>query len=1173
MRFEIFVCFAALVAANVLGNEENGYMKIRLLSTSASDYTREKRAAGHMPEHLAFEVDSPLEKHVLRLTRSSGIPTYIASESGTAELTNDARDHALYVDRSRRSVVMVKRSAPGTDKYTLTGQIQLADSLVHIEPSKRSKRSDEDDTSLGSDEVIEINPDGIHSVLKASPIDLSDDERTPDRKKRNVYENMKTYVDDKIRRVKRQTSVYTVELCMIADFSVYSYYLTKNSNNAALANAEIEKIYSYYAEQIKVRYDNVNEVDSSIDINIVISGLVILTTAAQSAPSENNKDGVELDSGVALDAIDLFVVNPPAGVTLPPSDHYMFFTKLDLRSPGSAIGSGLSNTGLAGVGTLCDSFTSSNSATSIVEDDLTAGVGAVAAHELGHGLSGRHDDPANGCTETSNDNYVMSAVLNFPDSVALGSRPWFFSQCSINFFKTHLASANCVADNSYGGGSLIPSDLAGQALNADDQCRERYGASSYLCRTVNDYTDADGFADLCFIAFCSTGGTCRAIFPQRYTTCGNKKWCIEGTCVASAAAPATAGNLGYVQIKLLSTSASDYTREKRAAGHMPEHLAFEVDSPLEKHVLRLTRSSGIPTYIASASGTTELTNDARDHAVYVDRSRRSVVMVKRSAPSTDKYTLTGELQLADTMVHIEPSSRPRRSENVSQDLDEKINEHSNPEGLHTILKASPIYHGNDAREKADRKKRNVFENMKTYVDDKIRRVKRQTSVYTVELCIIADFSVYSHFFGISNDIALTFTAIRNIYSFYAEQIKVRYDNVNKVDSTIDINIVISGLVILAEASLSGFSETNKNGNELDAGVALDAFDVYVVNPPTGVTLPLSDHYMVFTRYDLTSTGSTPPNANAGLANLGTLCDQVTTTNEATSIVEDYNTAGVGAIAAHELGHGLSAEHDDPTNGCMETTGDNFVMSAVLSFPDSVAVGNRPWVFSGCSINFFKTYLSSANCVAGNNYGDGELVPDVLAGQFLNSDMQCKRRYGQASYFCRNVETYQDADGFVEMCYTTYCFIGDGCSAIFPQRYTTCGNKKWCIEGQCVQSAMAPETPGNSDTCPQGDQSGSTCTDANCLSGDLRCCGFCAITIDNTSPVTSPATSPVTSPATSPITSPVTSPITSPVINPITSPVTSPITSQTTSPTTSIASVCNGVAVFDWLEDEIQSVQF
>ncbi|PVD33296.1 hypothetical protein C0Q70_04549 [Pomacea canaliculata] len=97
------------------------------------------------------------------------------------------------------------------------------------------------------------------------------------------------------------------------------------------------------------------------------------------------------------------------------------------------------------------------------------------------------------------------------------------------------------------------------------------------------------------------------------------------------------------------------------------------------------------------------------------------------------------------------------------------------------------------------------------------------------------------------------------------------------------------------------------------------------------------------------------------------------------------------------------------------------------------------------------------------------IPDVSGqqpGQVYDHDAQCRQTYGPSSVMCRGIEFYNKS---ADICTTMFCndgTTGNRCAAAIAARGTSCGNKKWCVNGQCVYDIQAPSLDGNCKVLPQ-----------------------------------------------------------------------------------------------------------
>ncbi|XP_062584934.1 A disintegrin and metalloproteinase with thrombospondin motifs 6-like [Saccostrea cucullata] len=346
------------------------------------------------------------------------------------------------------------------------------------------------------------------------------------------------------------------------------------------------------------------------------------------------------------------------------------------------------------------------------------------------------------------------------------------------------------------------------------------------------------------------------------------------------------------------------------------------------------------------------------------------------------------------------------------------------------------------------------------------RQRRSTPEYKIEMLLIVDFSVYNYWYTqstASTSGEKDTEAKANIRQFYAWVINgmdVRYKNIQT--SAYTISIVFSGIYIADQPSKSPFTENNKDSStptpKVVAGTVLDDVTSWV---QSSSGLPSHDHAMMFSRYDFTSSGSS---SNAGLAWVGAVC-----TTRSVSIVEDHFNFIILTVAAHELGHSLSAEHDGTNNAC--NGADAYIMAASSSTPDNT----NPWKFSSCSTTYFTNYINTLNSGSGNCMTSLSTSFDPTAlsqytslpGQIYDADAMCKHIVGPGSSFCQFPYSYN----FASLCTTLWCYKTDGsgqCESALGGDGLQCGNRKWCISGECVYDDCAPS---GDESCLFGDRSG------------------------------------------------------------------------------------------------------
>ncbi|KAL8569046.1 hypothetical protein ACOMHN_020489 [Nucella lapillus] len=387
---------------------------------------------------------------------------------------------------------------------------------------------------------------------------------------------------------------------------------------------------------------------------------------------------------------------------------------------------------------------------------------------------------------------------------------------------------------------------------------------------------------------------------------------------------------------------------------------------------------------------------------------------------------------------------------------------------------------------------------------KVRRVA--VSHYEIELFMVADYKDYKEWLRYyNNNITQTAIEMHIYYSFIANWISQRYRSIGNTDPSLRIDIVTTGLLIVKTAADSYWTEQQvdvsiRTGRVyVEASVALDAFRHWVDVRPA--SLPQSDHWMLFTGHDIYTNRN--PHI-AGLAKLGGLC-----TYNSVSIIEQDNTASVGATAAHELGHSLSARHDGEEKGCKDE--DNYIMSSKLKNPDAEKLASRPWQFSACSVRAFRYFLSRRKCGVVQERGSNMVMTTELeGGQVFSADHQCQLALGKFSFFGRQL---QHVDQYQSMCRQLFCAMPwdrTTFQAIFAMEKTTCGNHKWCVQGKCVADINAPPAFEN---CPQGDSPQIRCRREYCSYypahyKEIFCCQTCSQAPPQSNFIFSPANAPV-----------------------------------------------------------------
>jgi len=352
------------------------------------------------------------------------------------------------------------------------------------------------------------------------------------------------------------------------------------------------------------------------------------------------------------------------------------------------------------------------------------------------------------------------------------------------------------------------------------------------------------------------------------------------------------------------------------------------------------------------------------------------------------------------------------------------------------------------------------------------RSKRAFQNLGVEIYLIIDYTVYSKYYsdaGRNKNTALS--NIRRYYSHIISGVNMRYSNLNERDFAIYVRV--KGIHVIESSRESTFSIGSglvnpgiTDPNKINAHFALNAVRTWDQGRGRGF-LTKSDHVMAFTMKNLYSV----KNGQAKDETVGVAFGKKLCTSDSYSLVEDKGVFSSEGTAAHELGHSLGAVDHDGENSARSCREDaKFIMA-----PSNAAIVDQydhmnPFKFSTCSIRQFREYfatLGSNNCMSNHasHIPGWERPGNEAPGQLVDAIQQCHGTQDENSVPC----PFKPLNDICRSLSCTTNPAGTECTATsLAARGTSCGDKKWCENAECVSNRNAPSMD---ESCPYGDSPG------------------------------------------------------------------------------------------------------
>ncbi|NXD83941.1 ATS7 metalloproteinase, partial [Halcyon senegalensis] len=200
-----------------------------------------------------------------------------------------------------------------------------------------------------------------------------------------------------------------------------------------------------------------------------------------------------------------------------------------------------------------------------------------------------------------------------------------------------------------------------------------------------------------------------------------------------------------------------------------------------------------------------------------------------------------------------------------------------------------------------------------------------------------------------------------------------------------------------------------------------------------------DVAVLLTRKDICAAMNRPCET-LGLSHVAGMCQP----HRSCNINEDTGLP-LAFTVAHELGHSFGIQHDGSSNDCEPVGKRPFIMSPQLLYDTS------PLTWSRCSREYITRFLDRGWGLCLDDPPAREVLdyPLVPPGVLYDVGHQCRLQYGAYSTFCDDMDS---------VCNTLWCTVGNTCHSKLDAAVdgTTCGENKWCFNGECVPVGYRPE---------------------------------------------------------------------------------------------------------------------
>ncbi|KAL4221463.1 Adt-1p [Mactra antiquata] len=492
-------------------------------SPSLQSADRTSQTTSNLPDELIYsmimEGSDPIPLHLVRDKFMHTPDMVLKNDDGnTISQERNNMDTAFYTDKNGHGsfACVMKSNSYGGVSCQLSALVDLGDETCYISPG--SDVADCTSKHIGEiynfDEIIE---NGIKKQMLVSSATINNNEN---RKRRSMSSSSETTAERPKRSIYPEAGFKVIEVAYVVDKAFMSIFYERNPDNTTAAELEADLYVTLLSNEINVYYSTIKEVSGGqLDIYVYPATFIYPSAGTDFSWFSKYSSGSVFYGSYYADNTIAYMINRDGFIDTT-WDHAMFLTGLNIYYSSNILG-------YAYTSTICNPFTRMKFS---VNEVRSYDIGRIAAHELGHALSMRHDESTL-CPRNVN---IMSPSIFFVRDSTQDTY-YKFSVCSVIEALNHL-SLYPQCTTGYTEVQFKEKFCTGLPGMQEDyltlQCQHRTGwLGSTPCNTPTSNED-------CYKAYsigCMTSGNyCRKLsFVWNGTPCGTDKVCYKGDCVDS----------------------------------------------------------------------------------------------------------------------------------------------------------------------------------------------------------------------------------------------------------------------------------------------------------------------------------------------------------------------------------------------------------------------------------------------------------------------------------------------------------------------------------------------------------------------------------------------------------------------------------------------------------------